>query len=439
MKTKCTLAVLALAVFLPGGRGQDEVSPPPATEAVGRSGAARTVTPVNQITTPAGQQLDLPGLRPQALALSPDCKLLAVSGKSHEVVLVDPVSVRILQTVPLPSEAALAEAEPGSTHELQPDKEAEVSYTGLVFAPDGSRLYLANVNGSIKVFDVDKNHHVTGKCSFLLPPANAPGRKAEIPAGLAVSRNGKLLYVALNLGNRLAELDAATGKVLRVWEAGFAPYDVVLAGHKAYVSNWGGRRPAANSVTGPAGHGTRVRVDATRYAANDGSVSVIDLAAGKVTGEIVTGAHCCALALSPNGRHLAAANAQSDSVSIIDTRKDQVVETICTRQSPADLLGATPNALVFDPSGRTLFVCNGTQNAVAEISFQPGDSKLQGLVPAGWFPGAIVYDARRQSLCVANIKGIGYGLPRPGKLGRNTIPTSITARCRSFPGPPRRN
>ena len=417
MKTKWTLAVLALAVFLPRGRGQDGWSPPPATEPVGRSGAGRTVTPVNQITTPAGEQLDLPGLRPQALALSPDGILLAVSGKSHEVVLVDPVDVRILQTVPLPAEGAPAEAEAASTHELQPDKEAEVSYTGLAFAPDGSKLYLANVNGSIKVFDVDKNHHVTGKCSFLLPPANAPGRKAEIPAGLAVSRNGKLLYVVLNLGNRLAELDAATGKVLRVWEVGFAPYDVVLAGHKAYVSNWGGRRPAAGSVTGPAGHGTRVRVDATRYAANDGSVSVIDLAAGKVTGEIVAGAHCCALALSPNGRHLAAANAQSDSVSIIDTRKDQVVETICTRQSPADLLGATPNALVFDPSGRTLFVCNGTQNAVAEIAFKPGESKLQGLVPTGWFPGAIVYDARRHSLCVANIKGIGYGRPRPGNRG----------------------
>src|ERR1035441_11033836 len=85
VKTKWTLAVLALALFLPRGRGQDGPSMPPVTEPVGRSGAGRTVTPVNQITTPAGQQLDLPGLRPQALALSPDGKLLAVSGKSHQV------------------------------------------------------------------------------------------------------------------------------------------------------------------------------------------------------------------------------------------------------------------------------------------------------------------------------------------------------------------
>ena len=59
-----------------------------------------------------------------------------------------------------------------------------------------------------------------------------------------------------------------------------------------------------------------------------------------------------------------------------------------------------------------LFVCNGTQNAVAVIDFAPGKSKLKGLVPVGWFPGAIVYDARRKSLYVANIKGIGSGRAR---------------------------
>ena len=57
---------------------------------------------------------------------------------------------------------------------------------------------------------------------------------------------------------------------------GVAPFDVVLAGKKIYMSNWGGRRPDAGSVTGPAGRGTRVRVDA-RSIASEGSVTVIDL------------------------------------------------------------------------------------------------------------------------------------------------------------------
>jgi hypothetical protein len=72
------------------------------------------------------------------------------------------------------------------------------------------------------------------------------------------------------------ELDAATGKVLRTWDVGVAPFDVVLCKNKIYVSNWGGRRPDADSVTGPAGKERCVRVDA-RSIASEGSVSVIDL------------------------------------------------------------------------------------------------------------------------------------------------------------------
>ena len=62
-------------------------------------------------------------------------------------------------------------------------------------------------------------------------------------------------------------VDAATGRVLRLWSVGVAPYGVVLAKGKAYVSNWGGRTPDSNSITGPAGRGTFVRVDAVRHVA----------------------------------------------------------------------------------------------------------------------------------------------------------------------------
>ena len=55
--------------------------------------------------------------------------------------------------------------------------------------------------------------------------------------------------MALSLSNRLLELDAESGKVLRLWEVGFAPFDVKLAGDKVYVSNWGGRRPGKDDLT----------------------------------------------------------------------------------------------------------------------------------------------------------------------------------------------
>ncbi len=392
--------------------------------AVGRVGEDNTlVTPVNQVVHPAGTVLDLPGLRPQALALSPDGTLLAVAGKSHELVLVDPLTVQVLQRVALPSEAA-REPAPGtvSTHILKPDEEGQVSFTGLVFSPDGSRIYLANVNGSIKVFTVSQTHSVTGLCSLPLPQVTGTWRKEEIPSGLAVSRDGQRLYVVLNLSNRLVEMDLASGRVLRGWDVGVAPYEVILAGNKVYVSNWGGRRPGTNDPTGPAGQGTRVRVDAVRYIANEGSVTVIDLEGNRVLREILTGRHASALALSPNGRYLAVANGASDTVSVIDTRRDAVVETIWARQNPVDLFGASPNGLAFDAPGRTLFVCNGTQNAVGVIAFAPGHSKLKGLIPAGWFPGAVVCDSARTRLYIANIKGIGHGRPsvKTGKAEFNS-------------------
>jgi YVTN family beta-propeller protein len=388
------------------------------TERVGQTARNRYVTPANQILTPAGLQVELPGLRPQTLALSPDGRILVTSGKTSELVVVDPASGRILQRVALPSEKDLDPAPAAvSPNILEPDKEGQVSYTGLIFSQDGSRLFLANVNGSVKVFSVDKDHKLAGLFSIPLPPALAEGRPADIPSGLALWADGQRLYVVLNLTDHLAEFDIATGQLLRSWQVGVAPYDVVLAGNKAYVSNWGGRRPDTNSVTGPAGRGTLVRVDPVRYIANEGSVTVIDLVGHRASSEIITGLHASAMALAPDGRHLVVANAASDTLSVIDTRTDRVIETIWTRQSPADLFGAAPNALAFDKSGRTLFVCNGSQNAIAVVAFAPGHSKLEGLIPVGWFPGAIVHDAARRSIYVANIKGIGVGRKlAPGEM-----------------------
>jgi hypothetical protein len=92
---------------------------------------------------------------------------------------------------------------------------------------------------------------------------------------------------------------------------------------------------------------------------------------------------------------------------VIDARSDTVVETIWAKQSPTGLFGASPGALRFAPDGKTLYVANGTQNAVAVIRFSPRHRslKLQGLIPVGWFPGALTLDTGRKTLCVANIKG----------------------------------
>ena len=380
------------------------------SEKVGRAAGNRTVTPVNQVLTPFGRVIELPGLRPQGLALSPDGRLLVVSGKTSELIVLDPETGDIRQRVELPNDKQ-GEPLPNvvSPNILEPDKKGQLSYTGLQFSRDGRRVFLSNVNGSIKVFAV-VDGTVRPSHSFELPPANAPRRKEEIPSGLALSADGARLYVCGNLSNQLLELDSATGRVLRMFDVGVAPYDVVLAGSKAYVSNWGGRRPGAGDLTGPAGRGTVVRVTADTQIASEGSVSIVSLAAGGVsrTLEVLTGLHASALAVSPNGRYVVCANAAADNLSVIDTRTEAVVETIWVKPKPSELLGASPNALAFEPSGRRLYVANGTQNAVAVVKFEPADreSKLEGLVPVGWFPAALAFDAVRQIVCTANLKGL---------------------------------
>jgi YVTN family beta-propeller protein len=150
-------------------------------------------------------------------------------------------------------------------------------------------------------------------------------------------------------------------------------------------------------------------VDPVHFVASEGSVSVIDLDGGEAPVEILTGRHACGMALTSDGHDLAVANAASDTVTIIDVRTAKIIETICARESPGDLFGAQPNAVAFDKSGRTLYVANGTQNAVAVFHFEPGRSELRGLIPVGWFPGAIVFDARHGLVDTANIKGLTLG------------------------------
>ena len=48
-------------------------------------------------------------------------------------------------------------------------------------------------------------------------------------------------------------------------------------------------------------------------------------------------------------------------------------------------------------------------------SVQPGPSRLKGLIPTGWYPGAICISNDNKKLFVANIKGVGsLSFQRPG-------------------------
>ena len=106
------------------------------TEPVGQSYSGflhnRFVTPVNQVLTAAGWQVELPAIRPEALALSPDHSLLVTSGQVHQMLVIGVQTGKILQQVPFPPDQSPAAA-PLAAGILHPDENAHLSFTGITF------------------------------------------------------------------------------------------------------------------------------------------------------------------------------------------------------------------------------------------------------------------------------------------------------------------
>ncbi len=350
---------------------------------VGDSDPDRIVVPTNQVLSPLGKQVAYDG-RPVDMALSHDGRWLAVLDRAA-VLLIDPVSGEIVSRA----------AHRGG------------SYAGIAFTPDGKKVLASSIRGTIGVFEVEADGELETEPPITLAGQAGSDAEAILPVGLAISPDGKTLWAALNLRNTLAEIDLASGRVRREIAVGNAPFGVLLLGEKAYVTNWAGRMPDKDSITGPAGSGAPVRVDPVRFIANDGSVSIVELAAGKETKQPVVGLHPAAVIATPDRKHVLVANANSDTVSVIDTSTDEVVETISTRPAEELLFGSAPNALATSADGKTLFVANGTNNAVAVVDFAPPHSRLAGCFPTGWYPGALVVDTPCAAIYVANVKGVG--------------------------------
>src|SRR5205085_1936627 len=115
--------------------------------------------------------------------------------------------------------------------------------------------------------------------------------------------------------------------------------------------------------------GTPVRIDPKTGIANHGSVSVLRRKDGAwaQAKSITVGGHPSGLLPSKGGRFLYVANATSDSVSVLDTGRDEVVETIDCRPEGRLPFGSGSNALALSPDGATLYVANGTNNCVAVV------------------------------------------------------------------------
>jgi YVTN family beta-propeller protein len=279
------------------------------------------------------------------------------------------------------------------------------SYKGIAFTPDGRRIIASNLGGALDLFTLDGEGIIQSKEALKLEVDG----KLQVPSGFALTPDAGRAYVALCISNELAEVDLSSKSILRRIPVGNMPFDVRLDGSRAYVSNFGGALPGEGDAKGPGGDGAPVKVDPVRFIASQGTVSIVDLNQGAEIKQIEVGLHPSGLALAPSTQRLFVANANSDTVSVIDTKREEVIETIPLRPNPNLIFGSAPNDLVVSQDKRRLYVSNGTNNAVGvvDLAGNGGQSRVIGFIPVGWYPAGIELDGGGNTLWVANIKGVG--------------------------------
>ncbi len=379
---------------------------------VGVQQDGRIVVPTNQILKPAGRQVTFPG-RPVDLLFLDGGRTLLVKNM-HDLVFLDPATGKNLQTLALPREG---------------DPRPGFSVTGIV-ARNG-RIYATDAQGGVRIAVRGKDDRYTWDKVYELDRPKV-GDHAH-GAGLALVGEDEL-WVLSTRGNCVQRMTLSSGKVVQTIPVGVAPFTLCFAGpDRCYVSNWGGDPPGQGDPKALTSK-TPVRIDPKTGVANQGTVSVLEKKEGQwqQTRTIAVGLHPCAMVLSKDARRLYVANANSDSVSVIDTKANAVVETILCRPEARLPFGSGCNALALAPDGKILYVANGTNNCVAIVRLggpaldhadpgEPGASHLLGLIPTGWYPGAIQVSPDGRRLCVANIKGHGsLSQPRPLAKGKNT-------------------
>ncbi len=385
--------------FRVGGPLATNIDPGTVTEPdimVGPLSTGGQSVPTKQILHTPGQTLNFGGFASD-LVISPDGTTVYVKNNNN-LLVIDLASWRLLQSVRYPADAA--------------------SLHGIAVSPDGTHVYVTAVANQLYDFTVGAHRTVAYSRTISLFVNTDP-------CGIALSADGTTAYVCLGKSNSLAVVNLPTGTVTGQIKVGIAPWNVLLStnGTTAYVSDWAGRFPVTGDLTQLSAN-TQVVVD-SRGIASSGVVSIVDLTQNLEVAQVPTGLHPSDLALSQDGSTLYVANANSDTVTVINTQSLTVQESILMRPDPSLPFGSASDGLTLSPDGTMLYVANGGNNAIAVVELpntQHTNSVILGFIPTDWYPSAVLADST--NLYIANAKGIGsFGTTVTQILGSaNKIP-----------------
>jgi YVTN family beta-propeller protein len=275
--------------------------------------------------------------------------ILVVLNKSdHEALLVDPESLAFLAKIPVgqgPHEAAVT--------------------------PDGRTVFVANY-GMTGVFrEGQRQDHPGNTLSVIDVERRAVRAVFDLgeytkPHGMAVSRDGRLLWVTCEGAQAVLELDAASGAIRSAWKT----------------------RQDVSHMLAPTPDERKLYVTNIR----SGSVTVIDRVSGAVR-SIATGEGAEGIDVAADGREVWVTNRGAHTVSILSTADDRILASFASG-------GEMPIRVRFTPDGREAWVSNARSNSVTV--FDPAKRRLMATIPVGAVPIGIQMSPDGRRAFIAN-------------------------------------
>jgi len=321
--------------------------------------------------SPAGTSLPL-GDFPMNMALSASGKLLAVLNNGqgiHSLQLIDTRKEKVLHALEIPC-----------------------GWLGLAFSKDEKTLYVSGGNQNAVYRYAIQQQKLVLRDTFAV---GQPFKDNISLGGLALDEPRGLLYAVSKESNRLYAIQLSTKKVVHTTDLGAEAYTCTLTPDQKHllISLWGA-----------------------------GKVAVWNCEKQMITQQITVGDNPNDMVIRRDGKFAFVANADDNSVSVIDLNKGMAVETLVATLYPDAPTGSTTNAVALSPDEKTLYVANADNNclAVFDVS-KPGESTSKGFIPVGWYPTAIKTTGKK--VFVANGKGFSSF---PNKNGPD--PTSTAQR-----------
>ncbi|MEO6522869.1 MAG: bifunctional YncE family protein/alkaline phosphatase family protein [Mucilaginibacter sp.] len=305
--------------------------------------------------SPAGRNSIPLGDLPLNMQLSASGKLLAVNNNGQSVQsvqLIDPKSETLLDT-----------------------KIVGKSWYGLAFSGDEKKLYVSGGNDNwILVLNINGTKFGSADTIKL----GLPWPKGKIcPTGIAVDHKSEKLYTVTKENNTLYVIDLKSKSILKELKLNAEAYSCIFSPDekKLYISIWGSDK-----------------------------VVIYDIEKGELSGSVTTENHPNEILLNKKGTHLFVANANDNSVSVISTTTNKVIETFSTTLYPTKLTGSTTNGLALSADEKTLYIANADNNCLAVFDVSTiGSSHSLGFIPVGWYPTGV--KTLGNKILVANGKG----------------------------------